>query len=240
MRRGIAEARRQCRQRSRAPSSRGRRSSAASSRSEQAGRCTRPTRTHRASRRPRATSRCPRAGPGSRAALLHVDDQLMHRVAQRAHQHGGRHEDQGDAEEDQDRRGQSLLSSHLVRKVLVQRIERDRKNHRPDHQRQERREDPVAKHDQRQDEAGTDEHVQQPGCVASPQFAIKPVCKLNATPTANRRAGTRKDGALAWIGNAAPVCRSGQRAQALWPVAAGGQAAAVALRRGSQFRSPSL
>ena len=46
--------------------------------------------------------------------VLHVVDQLMHRVAQRAHQHGGRHDDQGDAEENQDRRGKPLLPSILA------------------------------------------------------------------------------------------------------------------------------
>ena len=42
--------------------------------------------------------------------LLHVDDQLTHRVAQRAHQHGGWHDDQGDAEENHDRRCKPLLA----------------------------------------------------------------------------------------------------------------------------------
>ena len=138
--------------------------------------------------------------------FLHVDDQLMHRVAQRTHQHRGWHDDQGDAEEDHDRRRKPLLASDLVGKVLVQRIERDGQNQGPDHQGQERREDLVAKHDQRQDEAGTDEHVQQPGRVALPRFAVKLVVHTScATPTVDFRAEMRNDGALAWTGNAAPV-----------------------------------
>ena len=103
----------------------------------------------------------------------------MHRVAQRTHQHGGWHDDQGDAEENHDRRCKPLLSSDLGREVLVQRIERDGQNQGPDHQGQERREDLIAKHDQCQDEAGTDEYVQQPGRVALPQVGINPVVQTH-------------------------------------------------------------
>ena len=92
----------------------------------------------------------------------------MHRVAQRTHQHGGWHDDQGDAEENHDRRCKPLLPSDLGREVLVQRIERDGQNQGPDHQGQERREDLIAKHDQCQDEPGTDEYVQQPGLIELP------------------------------------------------------------------------
>ncbi len=173
-------------------------------------------------------------------ALLHVDDQLMHRVAQRTHQHGGRHDDQGDAEEDQDRRGQSLLSSHLVREVLVQRIERDGQNQRPDHQRQEGREDLVAKHGQGQDEPGTDEHVQQPGGVASPQFAIKLVVRAHMRLPPQISApgrGTRRTGSGRQRSAGLPLLNSVCRR---WRGAADDAAAAFALRRGPQFRSLSL
>ena len=110
----------------------------------------------------------------------------MDRVAQRAHQHGGWHDDQGDAEENQDRRGKSLLSSHLGREVLVQRIERDGQDQCPDHQCQERREDLVAKHDQRQDEAGTDEYVQQPGFVETLRFGTNLVLRPHGDSPGSR------------------------------------------------------
>ncbi len=92
----------------------------------------------------------------------------MHRVAQRTHQHGGWHDDQRDAEENHDRRCKPLLPADLGREVLVHRIERDGQYQGPDHQSQERREDLIAKHDQCQDEPGTDEYVQQRGLIELP------------------------------------------------------------------------
>jgi hypothetical protein len=85
----------------------------------------------------------------------------------------GRHDDEGDAEEGQDRRRKPLLAAELVSDELLHRVQRDGENQGPHHQRQERRKDLIAKHDQRQDEAGADEQVHLRGRFGSRRFAIK-------------------------------------------------------------------
>ena len=92
---------------------------------------------------------------------LHVADQLMHRVAQRAHQQRRRRDDQDDAEEHQDGRRKPLLAPHLRRESLVQWVQRDCQDHGPGREGQERREDLVAEHGHDQDEAGPDEYVEE-------------------------------------------------------------------------------
>ena len=55
-------------------------------------------------------------------------------------------DDQHDANDDQQGCGQSLLAPELASQGLVERIERDGQNQRPDHQGQERGQDLVAQH----------------------------------------------------------------------------------------------
>ena len=58
---------------------------------------------------------------------------------------------------------QPLPPAHPGGQRLVQRIQRDGQDQRPDHQHQEGREDPVAQHHQGQDQAGANQHVEQAG-----------------------------------------------------------------------------
>ena len=104
--------------------------------------------------------------PGTRGwnlqrIVLHVVDQLTHRIAKRTHQHRRRHDDQHDANDDQQGGRKSLLAPDLAGQGLVERIERDGQDQRPDHQVQERGEDLVAQHGHGEDQAGTDQDIQQ-------------------------------------------------------------------------------
>ena len=105
--------------------------------------------------------------------VLHVVDQLLHRIAKRTHQHRRRHDDQHDANDDQQGCGQSLLAPDLAGQGLVERIERDGQDQRPDHQGQERGQDLVAKHGHGEDQAGTDQDIQQRGRQPLFEFLIR-------------------------------------------------------------------
>ena len=100
-------------------------------------------------------------------------DQLLHRIAKRTHQHRRRHDDQHDANDDQQGGRQSLLAPDLAGQGLVERIERDGQNQRPDHQVQERGEDLVAQHGHGEDQAGTDQDIQQRGRQPLFEFLIR-------------------------------------------------------------------
>ena len=104
--------------------------------------------------------------------LLHFVDQPMHRVAHRIQQYRRGHDDQRDAEQGDQRRRPALPPAHPGGQRLVQRIQRDRQDQRPDHQHEEGREDPVAQHHQRQDQAGADQHIEQ-----QPRAALL-VCRI--------------------------------------------------------------
>ena len=116
--------------------------------------------------------------PGTRGGnlqrvVLHVVDQVMHRIAQRTEQHRRRRDEQHDAHDDQQGGGQALLAPDLAGQGLVQRIERDSQDQRPDHQGQERGEDLVAQHDHGEDQAGTDQDIQQRGSQALFEVLIR-------------------------------------------------------------------
>ena len=95
--------------------------------------------------------------------VLYVVDQLMHRIAQRTHQHRRRRDDQHDANDDQQGGGESLLAPDLAGEGLVERIDRDGQDQRPDHQGQERGRDLVAQHGHDEDQAGTYQDIHQRG-----------------------------------------------------------------------------
>ena len=86
--------------------------------------------------------------------MLHVIDQLMHRIAKRTEQHRRRHDDQHDAHDNQQGGRQSLLAPNPAGQGLVERIECDGQDQRPDHQGQERGEDPVAQYGHGEEQAG--------------------------------------------------------------------------------------
>ena len=120
----------------------------------------------------------PGRDPGARGwnlqrIVLHVVDQLTHRIAKRTHQHRRRHDDQHDANDDQQGGRQSLLAPDLAGQELVERIERDGQDQRPDHQVQERGEDLVAQYGHGEDQAGTDQDLQQRGRQPLFEFLIK-------------------------------------------------------------------
>ena len=102
--------------------------------------------------------------------VLHVVDEPVHRVAERVHQRRGRHDDHDDAEQHEQRRGQSLTAAELCGHRLMQGIESDGQNQRPGHEAQERGEHLKAEHDQGQDEAGANEDVEKQG--GGPAFEL--------------------------------------------------------------------
>ena len=85
----------------------------------------------------------------------------MHRIAQRTHQQRRRRYDQRDAHDDQQGGGQSLLAPDLAGEKLMERIERDGQDQRPEHQGQKRGENPVAQQDHGEDQTGADQDLQQ-------------------------------------------------------------------------------
>ena len=104
-----------------------------------------------------------RRGRGNHQRVVaHAVDQVVQRVAQRAHQHGGRQDDDHDAHERQQRRCKPLPSAHLSRQLLVRRIQRDRQDQRPRHQADEGRKDLVAEDRQGQHQSCPDQDVHQP------------------------------------------------------------------------------
>ena len=75
-----------------------------------------------------------RRGCGNlQGVVLHAADEVMNGIAERAHQHRRRHDDQHDAGEYQQRGGEPLLP-HSVRELLMDRIERHGQDQRPRHQ----------------------------------------------------------------------------------------------------------
>ena len=116
--------------------------------------------------------------------VLHVVDQSLHRVAERVHQRRGRHDDHDDAEQHEQRRGQSLAAADLRGHRLVQGIERDGQDQRPDHQGQERREHLKAEHGQGQDEAGANQDIEKEGGESSFELGIGIVqCAHEVSPS---------------------------------------------------------
>jgi hypothetical protein len=105
--------------------------------------------------------------------VLHVVDQLTHRIAQRTQQHRRRHDDQHDANDDQQGCCKPLLAPDLAGQGLVERIERDGQDQCPDHQGQERGQDLVAQHDHDEDQAGTDQDIQHKGSQPLFEFLIR-------------------------------------------------------------------
>jgi hypothetical protein len=78
--------------------------------------------------------------------VAHAVDHVMHRVAELAAQHDRRRDDDGDGEQHDQRRREPLLAADPGGEHLVQRIDRDRQDQRPQHHRHEWREDLVAQH----------------------------------------------------------------------------------------------
>jgi hypothetical protein len=89
--------------------------------------------------------------------------QLLDRIAEQAHEHGRRRDDQHRAEDQDQRRRESLPISQLACDDLVKRIERDGEDDRPDRQVQEWREHLIAEHDQCRDQTCADQNLQQGG-----------------------------------------------------------------------------
>ena len=113
-----------------------------------------------------------RRGRGNhQRVVVHAVDEVVHRVAQRAHQHGGRQDDDHDAHERQQRRRKPLPSAHLARQLLMRRIQRDRQDQRPRHQADEGRKDLVAEHRQGQHQSCPDQDVHQPSWTVSSRAA---------------------------------------------------------------------
>ena len=103
---------------------------------------------------------------------LHVVNESLHRVAQRTHEHGGRHNDQRDAENHDQRRGKPLPPADLAGNKLVHGIQRNGQDQCPQQQGQERRDGPVAQQRQGQHQADADEDIHEPGREALLEFGI--------------------------------------------------------------------
>ena len=75
---------------------------------------------------------------------LHAMHEILDRVAERAHQHRRRCDDHDQAGDHDQRRGESLPAAHATGQHLLERIQGDCEDQGPDHQDEERRENPVA------------------------------------------------------------------------------------------------
>ena len=95
--------------------------------------------------------------------VLHGPDKIMDGASKRVHQERSRHDDQQEASEYQDGRGEALFPTNPACKRSVQRIERDGQDDRPGHQRQEGCKDDVAKHRQYSDQAGANQYIEKAG-----------------------------------------------------------------------------
>ena len=95
--------------------------------------------------------------------VLDTLNETLQGVGQRAQQHGARRHNHDRADDRDDRRRQSLLFPHPACERLMQRVDRNRQDQRPDHQGQEGREDPIAQQDNGQNKAGADQDVEQSG-----------------------------------------------------------------------------
>ena len=101
---------------------------------------------------------------------LHV---FLHGIGQRSHQHRrGRDDQHRGRERDQGGR-QALLAAEPARKHLVEGVQGDGEDQCPDHQRQERREDPVAQRRKGEDQAGADQHVEHLRRVQRPRVRFR-------------------------------------------------------------------
>ena len=93
--------------------------------------------------------------------LLHGTDEMTNGVGKRIHQQRRRGDDQQEADDHQNGRGEPLLPADPAGEPLMQRIQRDRQDDRPDHQRQEWRKDLVAQHRECANQTGANQHIQQ-------------------------------------------------------------------------------
>jgi hypothetical protein len=105
--------------------------------------------------------------------VLHGADKIMNGAPKGIHQQHGRGDDEEDAADHHNGRGDSLLAAHRVGERSMQGIERDGQDERPHHQRQERRKDDVAERRQDSDEPGTNQYIQQTGRDPPSEFVIR-------------------------------------------------------------------
>ena len=86
---------------------------------------------------------------------------ILDRVCDRGHQRRRGCDDQHRSRECDQRGREALPAADPARQHLVQRVQCNGEDQRPDHQSQERREDPVAECREREDQAGANQHVEQ-------------------------------------------------------------------------------
>ena len=84
-------------------------------------------------------------------------DRFGHRDAQQI----GRHEDDAKRDEDDQRGDQAILVGERTPESDLKRIQRDREDQRPDHEVEERDEDPETENGQNSNESGTDQDIEQ-------------------------------------------------------------------------------
>ncbi len=107
--------------------------------------------------------------------VLDVVDEAPYRVAERAHERGGRHHDDHDSQQHQQRRRKPLTATQLRGDRLLQGIETDGQDQRPGHEVQERRKHLKAQHDDGQDQAGANQDVQKERGQPLLELGIEPI-----------------------------------------------------------------
>jgi hypothetical protein len=106
---------------------------------------------------------CNRPGRRRNAKAAALDDgrDVIHRVRCGHAQHVGRHKDDRERGQNDQRRDQSAVAARCASQPNQQRMERDRQNQRPDQQIEKRDDDPEAEDREHDDEPSADQHIQQ-------------------------------------------------------------------------------